>query len=163
MLKAVMIVAAVAIAAAGAVALVDGPNGMVRATMVGQAQATQSIAQVTEANFDAEVLQSGQPVVIDIYADWCGPCRRFAPTFDATSGDYIGKAKFARADADTTPKLNRALGISSIPSIVVVKKNAAGEFVYFKIVGAISKEKLKAFIDASLADTTGGTALPRLQ
>lgn len=139
---------------------------LLMAAIVGAAApvpAATPIAQITDSNFESEVVNHDKPVVLDFYADWCGPCRQFAPTFHDCASDYAKTAKFGRVDSDNTPKLDRAFNVTTIPSIVVIKKNADGKLVYYKTTGNLSKAALKTFIDESLSDTKGGTPLPPLK
>lgn len=155
--------ATVALALASAAVMTAGTGPLSFASLVSTAEASPSIAQiaqVTDATFDAEIRQSATPVVIDLYADWCGPCRMFAPTFDATASEYAGKVKFARVDVDANRPTARLFSIRVVPTIVIVSKDAAGNLVYHRIEGAISQAQLKAFIDDATSGKTPGTALP---
>lgn len=155
------IVLAAAIAGAGY--MIVGPAPSVTTATAANAVPGIAITTVTVANFDAEVLKSDLPVVIDNYADWCGPCRSFAPTYDGTATDYAGKAKFTRLDVETATEVFRLFGARAIPTIVVIKKDAAGNHVFYKISGAISQAKLKAFIDDAISGNTPGQPLPALK
>lgn len=119
------------------------------------------VTQVTVDNFQTEVLDSKVPVVIDFYADWCPPCRGFAPIFEATAADYDGKVKFGRANVDDTAKLTKFFEVKSIPTVILIKKDDKGDLVYYKVVGALDKESLKKFIDDAVKGTTAGKRLPK--
>ena len=77
--------------------------------------------QVTDANFDQEVLKSGIPVVIDCFADWCGPCRMLSPIFEKVSGEMEGKAKFVKLDVDANPTTSGTYEIRSLPTMIIFK------------------------------------------
>ena len=77
-----------------------------------------SVVTLTKSNFRSEVLESERPVVVDFYADWCGPCKQIAPAFEALSEQWEGRVIFARVDIETWPEIARAYNISSIPAIL---------------------------------------------
>lgn len=130
--------------------------------IVAQTSAAQqaTVTTVTDANLAAEVLASGTPVIIDLYADWCGPCRAFAPNFDAAASQYAGKVKFARVDVDVNAKAARFFGVRAIPMVVIVKKDAQGNLVYITKTGYMNASQLKAFIDGAIDPANAGVALP---
>lgn len=72
---------------------------------------------VTDATFQTEVLESGLPVVVDIWATWCGPCRAIAPILDQLAGEYAGRVKVVKVDADQNPAIVTAAGVTSIPTL----------------------------------------------
>lgn len=79
------------------------------------------ITEVTNANFDAEVMKAQGLVLVDFYADWCAPCKQLAPTLEAVAAANAGKVKVVRINVDAAPDLARAFGIRSIPTLVVMK------------------------------------------
>jgi len=80
--------------------------------------ATQPV-KLTDATFESEVIESDQPVLIDFWAEWCGPCHRVAPLIDALAGEYDGRAKVAKLNVDENPQVSRLLNIRSIPTLMV--------------------------------------------
>jgi len=101
---------------------------------------------ITEQNFEAEVLKSTLPVMVDFGATWCGPCRMIAPYMEQLSDEYAGKAVVAKVDVDECPGISAKYGIRNVPTVLIFKN---GEIVD-KNVGAAPKatfeEKLKKFI-----------------
>ena len=93
---------------------------------------------VTEQNFDAEVLQSDIPVLVDFWADWCGPCRMIAPSVDAIADEHAGKLKVVKVNIDQEAPVAAKYGVMSIPTLILFK---AGE-VTEQIVGALPKQKI---------------------
>ena len=101
--------------------------------------------QITNENY-AEVLASGQPVVIDFWAEWCGPCRMVAPIVEELAAEYEGKVLIGKCDVDDNDDIVAEYKVRNIPTIVFIK----GGEVVDKHVGAINKADLKAKIDALL-------------
>ena len=93
---------------------------------------------VTDSSFEQEVLQSSVPVLVDFWAEWCGPCRVLAPTIDQLSVEYAGKLKVVKVDVDANMEISSRYGIMSIPTVMVFKDGHAVE----KIVGALPKPVL---------------------
>lgn len=100
--------------------------------------------ELTEDNWDAEVLQSDQPVLVDFWAAWCGPCRMIAPLVEQLAVDFEGKAKIAKLDVDAHPSLASKYGVQSIPALLFFK---GGEIVD-RAVGALPKEQLTSKLNA---------------
>jgi len=105
-----------------------------------------AIVNVTDALFDQEVLQSEQPVLVDYWAEWCGPCKMIAPILEEIAGDYDGKLKIAKINIDDNPGTPPKYGIRGIPTLMLFK----GGNVEATKVGAVSKSQLTAFIDSNL-------------
>ena len=103
-------------------------------------------AEVTDANFDSEVLKADTPVLVDFWAPWCGPCRMVAPIVEELSVEYDGKVKFVKLNTDENPQISMKYQIRSIPTLLVFK---AGEPVG-QIIGFRPKSDLKKRLDAVL-------------
>jgi thioredoxin 1 len=106
----------------------------------------EKIIMLTEENYEKEVLQTATPIVIDFYADWCGPCKMMAPVFDEAVDAYDGKARFAKINVDESKKLAIQSKVLSIPTLLFFKN---GEQVD-RVTGAIDAAQLKGRIDALL-------------
>lgn len=104
------------------------------------------IVHVTDDNFETEVLQSAQPVLVDYWAEWCGPCKMIAPVLDEIAGEYDGRVKIAKLNIDDNPNTPPRYGIRGIPTLMLFKD---GEVEATKV-GAVSKSQLTAFIDSNL-------------
>lgn len=107
---------------------------------------SEQIVHVTDDNFEAEVLKSSQPVLVDYWAEWCGPCKMIAPVLDEIAGEYEGKIKVAKLNIDDNPNTPPRYGIRGIPTLMLFKD---GEVEATKV-GAVSKSQLTAFIDSNL-------------
>ena len=105
------------------------------------------IKNVTDATFETEVLQSAQPVLVDYWADWCGPCKMIAPILDDVSATYEGKLQIAKMNVDENRDIPAKFGIRGIPTLMLFK---GGQLAATKV-GALSKSQLIAFIDQQLA------------
>ena len=104
------------------------------------------IVYLTDSSFEAEVLQSDQPVLVDYWAEWCGPCKMIAPRLDEIAGEYAGKLKIAKLNIDDNPETPPKYGIRGIPTLMLFK----GGNVEATKVGAVSKSQLTAFLDSNL-------------
>lgn len=104
------------------------------------------IVHITDASFDGEVLKAEKPVLVDFWADWCGPCKMIAPILDEVSKDYAAKLKVAKLNIDENPATPPKYGIRGIPTLMIFK---SGNVEATKV-GAVSKSQLTAFIDSNL-------------
>jgi len=107
---------------------------------------SENISHITDDNFEQEVLQSEQPVLVDYWAEWCGPCKMIAPLLDEIAGDYEGKLKITKLNIDDNPNTPPKYGIRGIPTLMIFKNGNAEATK----VGALSKSQLTAFIDQSI-------------
>ena len=105
-----------------------------------------NIVHVTDSNFEDEVVNTEGPVLVDYWADWCGPCKMIAPILDEVAQEYEGKLKIAKLNIDENPGTPPKYGIRGIPTLMLFK----GGNVEATKVGAVSKSQLTAFIDSNL-------------
>lgn len=101
---------------------------------------------VKENNFDAEVLKSGVPVVVDFFATWCGPCKMIAPLFEELAKEYSGKARFVKVDIDESPNLAATYKVRGVPTLMVFK----GGEIKSTMVGAQPKAKIAEEVNKNL-------------
>ncbi len=109
--------------------------------------ASDLIKHVSDASFEADVLKSTQPVLVDFWAEWCGPCKMIAPVLDEVAGTYQGKLQVAKMNVDDNQQVPGKFGIRGIPTLMLFK---GGQLAATKV-GAMSKAQLTAFIDQQLA------------
>ena len=102
-----------------------------------------SIIELSQNNFEAEVLHSSQPVLVDFWAEWCGPCKMLGPVLDEIAREQVGRAKVAKVNVDANPELAARFGVQSIPTLLYF---ADGE-VRNQTVGAISKKTIITNLD----------------
>ncbi len=107
---------------------------------------SEQIIHVTDDSFEKEVLKSGEPVLVDYWAEWCGPCKMIAPVLDEIASEYSGRVKIAKLNIDENPNTPPRYGIRGIPTLMLC---VGGEVEATKV-GAVSKSQLTAFIDSNL-------------
>ena len=105
-----------------------------------------NVGEVTDANFEAEVLKATLPVLVDFWAPWCGPCRAVAPVVEEIANEYTGKLKVLKLNTDENPKTAQSYRISGIPSLMVFKNGQPVE----QVVGAVPKTTLSSAVEKHL-------------
>lgn len=109
--------------------------------------ASEHVKTVTDSNFQSEVLNSSEPVLLDFTATWCGPCKSIAPFIDQIAAEFNGRLKVAKLDIDDSPETPARLGIRGVPTLVVFKN---GQEVA-RQVGAAPKQKIVALVEGHVA------------
>jgi thioredoxin 1 len=104
-----------------------------------------NVVELTDANFQAEVMDSSQPVLVDFWAPWCGPCRMIAPLIEELASEYVGSVKVGKLNIDDSPQAASSHGVSSIPTLMVFK----GGQVVDRFVGVQAKNRLQKALDAA--------------
>ena len=107
---------------------------------------SEQIKYVSDASFEADVLKSDKPVLVDFWAEWCGPCKMIAPILDEVSKDYGEKVQIAKINVDENQGVPAKFGIRGIPTLILFKNGA----VAAQKVGTLSKSQLTAFLDSHL-------------
>jgi len=107
---------------------------------------SEDIIYVTDDTFESEVLNAQHPVLVDYWAEWCGPCKMIAPILDEIANEYTGKIKIAKLNIDDNPQTPPKYGIRGIPTLMLFKD---GQVEATKV-GALSKSQLTAFIDSNI-------------
>jgi thioredoxin 1 len=105
-----------------------------------------AVGKVSDADFESEVLKSSGPVVVDFWAEWCGPCRQIAPALEELAGSLNGRVKIVKLNVDENPQTASKYGVMSIPTLMIFKN---GEMAS-RQVGAAPKQKLEQWITASV-------------
>jgi thioredoxin 1 len=107
---------------------------------------SEQILYVTDDTFEAEVINSSSPVLVDYWAEWCGPCKMIAPLLEEIAGEYTGKVTIAKLNIDENPQTPPKYGIRGIPTLMLFKNGN----VEATKVGALSKSQLTAFLDSNI-------------
>ncbi len=105
-----------------------------------------NIVHTSDSAFDADVLQSEKPVLIDFWAEWCGPCKMIAPILDDVAGEYADRLSIKKLNIDENPNIAQKFGIRSIPTLMLFKDGA----VHAQKLGAMSKSQLTEFLETNL-------------
>jgi thioredoxin 1 len=108
--------------------------------------ASDNVATFTDSNFDTDVLKAATPVLVDFWAEWCGPCRALGPTIDAVAGDYAGKVSVGKLNVDENPNVTMRYMVRGIPTMILFK----GGQIVDQVVGLVDKGSLKLLIDKHL-------------
>jgi len=109
--------------------------------------ATENVTELTDQNFQAEVLGSSEPVLVDFWATWCGPCRALSPKIEELAKEYKGKVKVGKLDIDDNQQVAEKYGIMSVPTVLLFKNGQK----FGQLVGNHPKSKLEEFVKGSLA------------
>jgi len=108
--------------------------------------ASDKVFTLNDDNFEAEVMQSSVPVLVDFWATWCAPCKAIAPTIDALAGEYDGKVKVGKVNVDESQAIPSKYGVRGIPTVILFKDGK----VLDQVVGAVPKSQLEALINKAL-------------
>ena len=104
------------------------------------------IVHTSDASFDNDIIKSDKPVLLDFWAEWCGPCKMIAPILDEVATEYQGRLKIAKLNIDQNPQTPPKFGIRGIPTLILFKNGT----VHAQKVGAVSKSQLAAFLEQHL-------------
>jgi len=108
------------------------------------------IVHTSDATFETDVLKSSEPVLLDFWAEWCGPCKMIAPILDEAANEYKGRLRIAKLNIDENPQTPPRFGIRGIPTLILFKNGK----VEAQKVGAVSKSQLSAFLDSNLSQAS---------
>jgi len=110
--------------------------------------ASEKVTTLTDTNFDQSVIKAARPVLVDFWAEWCGPCRRLAPTVDALASEFDGRATVAKLNVDENPNVPGRYAVRGIPTLLLFKEGQLAE----TIVGLRAKEDIAQMIERHLGD-----------
>tara|TARA_B100000945_G_C19983070_1_gene413035 strand:+ start:116 stop:439 length:324 start_codon:yes stop_codon:yes gene_type:complete len=102
-----------------------------------------NVIELNDSNFESEVVKSDKPVLVDFWAEWCGPCKMIAPSVEKISEEYADKLKVGKLDVDSNPNISSTFGIRSIPTLLIFKNGTPVD----QIVGAVSKDVISSKVD----------------
>ena len=102
--------------------------------------------EFNDSNFDNQVVRAVQPVLVDFWAEWCGPCKQLTPTIDSVAEDFKGRAKIGKVNVDESPTIAKSYGIRSIPSLLFFKDGKVQQ----QLVGGVKKEEIAQILDSML-------------
>ena len=108
--------------------------------------ASDNVKELTDSNFETEVIKSTTPVLVDFWADWCGPCKMLTPTIEKLANDYVGKVKVGKVDTDSNREVSMKYGISAIPTVILFKNGQVAQ----KFVGLRGEKDFKEALDAAM-------------
>ena len=106
-----------------------------------------AVLDITDASFEMEVLKSGTPVLVDFWAEWCGPCKMLSPTVDKLANEFTGKLKVVKLNVDENPNSSSKFGIQAIPTLLIFKNGTNSD----RIVGMITEKDLRSRIEKALS------------
>ena len=107
---------------------------------------SEHVLHVSDTSFEAEVEQADLPVLVDFFADWCGPCKMLGPVVEEVSASYVGKLKVVKVNVDDSPESAKKYGVRGIPTLLIFNNGEAGATK----VGALTKSQLISFIDSNI-------------